>query len=113
MERVAAVKAFADRHACTLLLKGARTLVGKRGEAVRFNPTGHAGMASGGQGDVLSGVIGALLGQGMAGVDAAALGAWLCGRAAERGLADGPVCAASETVQHLGGAMRDWQRRLR
>lgn len=113
MERVAAVKAFTDRHACTLLLKGARTLVGKAGEAVRFNPTGHAGMASGGQGDVLSGVTGALLGQGLAGVDAAALGAWLCGRAAERCLADGPVCVASDTIRHLGGAMRDWQARLR
>lgn len=113
MERVEAVKAFTDRHACTLLLKGARTLVGKSGEAVRFNPTGHAGMASGGQGDVLSGVIGALLGQGLTGVDAAALGAWLCGRAAERCLVDGPVCVASDTVRHLGGAMRDWARRHR
>ncbi|WP_035611215.1 bifunctional ADP-dependent NAD(P)H-hydrate dehydratase/NAD(P)H-hydrate epimerase [Haloferula sp. BvORR071] len=113
MERVEAVKAFTERHACTLLLKGARTLVGKPGEAVRFNPTGHAGMASGGQGDVLSGVIGALLGQGLAGVDAAALGAWLCGRAAELCMADGPICVASDTVQHLGCAMRDWREQRR
>jgi hydroxyethylthiazole kinase-like uncharacterized protein yjeF len=108
MEREEAVKSFVERHPCTLLLKGARTLVGKAGEATRFNPTGHAGMASGGQGDVLSGVIGALLGQGLKGPDAAALGAWLCGRAAERCLGDGPVCLASGTVRELGGAMRDW-----
>jgi hydroxyethylthiazole kinase-like uncharacterized protein yjeF len=108
MEREAAVKAFVERYPCTLLLKGARTLVGKAGEAMRFNPTGHAGMASGGQGDVLSGVIGTLLAQGLKGPDAAALGAWLCGRAAERCLGDGPVCLASDTVKELGGAMRDW-----
>jgi hydroxyethylthiazole kinase-like uncharacterized protein yjeF len=113
MKRQEAAEAFVSRYPCTLLLKGARSLVAKAGEVTRFNPTGHAGMASGGQGDVLSGVIGTLLAQGLGGPDAAALGAWLCGRAAERCLGDGPVCLASGTVLELGGAMRDWAERRR
>lgn len=112
-ERIAACQAFVDKHACTLLLKGARTLVARSGQAVRFNPTGHAGMASGGQGDTLSGVIGTLLAQGLDGMDAASLGAWLCGRAGERSLADGLVATASDTIRHLGGAMNDWRERRR
>ncbi|MCW1922532.1 NAD(P)H-hydrate dehydratase [Luteolibacter arcticus] len=112
-DRLAAAVAFVTRHPCTLLLKGARTLVAAPGEATRFNPTGHAGMASGGQGDVLSGVAGAFLAQGMKPCDAASLAAWLCGRAAERALAKGPVTTASDTLDELGGAMRDWQERRR
>jgi hydroxyethylthiazole kinase-like uncharacterized protein yjeF len=112
-DRVAAAEAFVARHPCTLLLKGARTLVAAPGEATRFNPTGHAGMASGGQGDVLSGVAGAFLAQGMKSADAASLAAWLCGRAAERTLARGPVTIASDTLAELGEAMRDWQERRR
>ena len=112
-DRQAACRAFVSRYPSTLLLKGARTLVCAPGEALRFNPTGHAGMASGGQGDTLAGVIGTFLAQGLAGPDAASLGAWLCGRAAELSLPDSPVCTASATIRHLGGAIRDWQRRRR
>ena len=112
-DRLDATTAFVERHPCTLLLKGARTLVAAPGETTRFNPTGHAGMASGGQGDVLSGVAGAFLAQGMKPADAASLAAWLCGRAAERTLAKGPVTLASDTLDELGGAMRDWAERRR
>lgn len=108
-DRLQAVSIFTSRHPCTLLLKGARTLVSAPGTSTRFNPTGHAGMASGGQGDVLAGVAGALLAQGFGGPDAASLAAWLCGRAAERALAEGPFTAAGATLRHLGGALRDWQ----
>jgi ADP-dependent NAD(P)H-hydrate dehydratase / NAD(P)H-hydrate epimerase len=107
--RLQAACAFVARHPCTLLLKGARTLVAAPGEPTRFNPTGHSGMASGGQGDVLAGVAGALLAGGLPGPDAASLAAWLCGRAAERALAEGPFSPASSTVRHLGGAFLDWQ----
>jgi NAD(P)H-hydrate epimerase len=112
-DRLEAAEAFVARHPCTLLLKGARTLVAAPGEVTRFNPTGHAGMASGGQGDVLSGVAGAFLARGMKPCDAAALAAWLCGRAAERALTKGPVTIASDTLEEIGGAMRDWQERRR
>lgn len=113
MDREVAVSAFVARHPCTLLLKGARTLVGGPGDGVRFNPTGHAGMASAGQGDVLAGVAGAFLAQGLSAVDAGALAAWVCGRAAERALAGGPVTTAGDTLSQLGGALRDWQERRR
>ena len=112
-DRLEAAQEFVARHPCTLLLKGARTLVATPGEATRFNPTGHAGMASGGQGDVLAGVAGAFRAQGMPPCDAASLAAWLCGRAAERVLAKGPVAIASDTLEELGGAMRDWKERRR
>ncbi len=112
-DRREAASAFVARHPCTLLLKGTRTLVTAPGEATRFNPTGHAGMASGGQGAVLSGVAGALLAQGLRSSDAASLAAWLCGRAAERALANGPIATAGDTLSHLGQALRDWQERRR
>ncbi|MCW1887577.1 NAD(P)H-hydrate dehydratase [Luteolibacter flavescens] len=113
LDRVEAAAAFVGRHPCTLLLKGTRTLVATAGKATRFNPTGHAGMASGGQGDVLSGVAGTFLAQGVQPADAASLAAWLCGRAAERALAKGPITTAGDTIDELGGAMRDWQERRR
>lgn len=113
LPRQQAVREFVERHACTLLLKGDRTLVAATDQAVRVNPTGHAGMASGGQGDTLSGVAGALLAGGAAGTDAASLAAWLCGRAAELALPNGPYTSASETIAHLGLAVTDWQGRCR
>ncbi|MFP2903445.1 NAD(P)H-hydrate dehydratase, partial [Corallococcus sp. 4LFB] len=49
----------------TVVLKGSRTLIAEAGGRVYINPTGNAGMATGGTGDVLSGVCGALLAQGI------------------------------------------------
>jgi ADP-dependent NAD(P)H-hydrate dehydratase / NAD(P)H-hydrate epimerase len=67
----------------TLLLKGARTVIATEGSPTFFNTTGHPGMATGGMGDVLTGVCAALAGQGISLHHAAAVGAWACGRAAE------------------------------
>lgn len=89
----------------TLLLKGARTVIATAGETTLFNSTGHAGMASGGMGDVLSGVCAALAGQKVPLHRAAGLGAWLCGRAAE--LAGREGLAASDVAAQLGAALRD------
>lgn len=111
--RESAARAFADRHAPTLLLKGARTIVTQRDHPLWCNPTGTPGMASGGQGDVLSGVIGALLAGGTPPLEAAAMGAWLCGRASERAVGSGAfseeTLLATDTLHHLGGAFRDWR----
>ena len=85
--RYASAKALSERWGVTVLLKGHRTLtVG--GGAVRLNPTGNPGMATGGSGDVLAGVILSLLGQGLRPIDAASAGAWLHG-------AVGDFCAES------------------
>jgi|SRR5579883_241059 len=76
---------FARKFGCVLLLKGSGTLV-TDGEKLYHNTTGNPGMATGGSGDVLTGVIAALIGQGMSGLDAAVLGAWVHGRAGDLGV---------------------------
>ncbi|MET0403425.1 MAG: NAD(P)H-hydrate dehydratase, partial [Cystobacter sp.] len=65
-ERVKVARDFAHTHGVTLVLKGARTLVAHADGTVYVNPTGNPGMATGGTGDVLSGLLGALLAQGLA-----------------------------------------------
>lgn len=74
--------AFAKEYGCILLLKGHRTII-TDGECTFENATGNAGMATGGSGDVLSGMIGALVGQGISPLQAAACGAWLHGAAGD------------------------------
>jgi NAD(P)H-hydrate epimerase len=81
--RVQIVKEFTSEFPVALLLKGARTLVGQKGKPVAYNSSGSPGMATGGSGDVLTGVCGALLGRGLSCYDAGRFGAWLCGRAGE------------------------------
>ncbi len=75
--------AFAQRHRCVLLLKGHRTLIAAPDGRVYRNTTGNPGMAKGGSGDILSGVILSLLGQGIPPVEAAVCGAYLHGRAGD------------------------------
>jgi len=79
----AAAQALADQTGATVLLKGATTLI-VQGERGSLNVSGCAGLATGGSGDVLAGLIGALLAQGLPAYDAACLGAFLHGRAGER-----------------------------
>ncbi len=114
LEREQAAHEFVGKNDGVLLLKGSRTIVAKAGKPLRVNSTGTPAMSNGGQGDLLSGVIGALLAGGMDGYDAAAYGAWLCGHAAEMVQAEiGDVCPASETALRLGQAMRNWRCGLR
>jgi len=117
LPREDAARAFADRTASTLLLKGCRTVVTRKGEPLWFNPTGTPGMGTGGQGDLLSGVLGALLAIGNPPLEAAAIGAWICGRAAERALLNPEISVQSllptDVRAHIGGAFRDWAERTR
>ena len=82
IDRQAAAVNFAREQGCILLLKGHDTVI-TDGETVFVNPTGNPGMAVGGSGDVLSGMIVSLLGQGIAPLTAAACGAWLHGAAGD------------------------------
>ena len=98
---------FADQiPTAVLLLKGARTIIKAHGQPAAFNPTGHPGMATGGLGDVLTGVCAALVAQGLSVYDAACAGSWLAGRAAELALPEQSVesFCASDTIDHLGRA---------
>ena len=103
------VRAFTNKFEVTLLLKGARTLVGQKGKPLSYNTTGTPGMATGGSGDVLTGVCGALLGQHLEPYDAARLGAWLCGRAAELALEteSEESMLPSDTLRYLGQAIKE------
>jgi NAD(P)H-hydrate epimerase len=107
-DRQSWAEAFVRSHPATLLLKGARTIVAQRNKPVFYNTTGHPGMASGGMGDVLSGVAAALLAQGKSPLDAAKISAWTCGHAAEIALRGGLVSqeslTASDVLENLGAA---------
>jgi len=82
-DRFRLTRQFALDYGVVLLLKGARTLIADPLGRVRINPTGNVGLATAGSGDVLAGLIGGLLAQGLSPFDAASLGAWLHGRAAD------------------------------
>lgn len=64
-DRIETVRTFCQRYGVFLVLKGARTVLGEPSGQVLLNPTGNPGMASGGAGDVLTGMVGAFLGRGM------------------------------------------------
>ena len=80
--RLRSARAAADEHGCCVLLKGSDTLI-VEGERAAVNSTGSVALATAGTGDVLTGVIGALLSRGMGAYDAARAGAWVHGRAAD------------------------------
>jgi ADP-dependent NAD(P)H-hydrate dehydratase len=100
--------AFARRFGCVLLLKGAGTLV-TDGTRLYRNTTGNPGMATGGSGDVLTGVIAALIGQGVPAFDAAVLGAWVHGRAGDLGarVLGQTALTATDLLDFLPAAFRD------
>jgi len=81
--RVEVARDFARTHGVTLVLKGARTLIAHADGTVYVNPTGNPGMATGGMGDVLCGVLGALLGQGLRLPEAAWTAVYVHGLAAD------------------------------
>ena len=82
-DRMAAAADLAHDLGCVVLLKGHETCI-TDGVNGYINPTGNPGMAVGGSGDVLAGVITALLGAGLSPLEAAACGAWLHGAAGDR-----------------------------
>ncbi|MBI2890790.1 MAG: NAD(P)H-hydrate dehydratase [Nitrospirae bacterium] len=82
-DRVGTARALASESGAVSVLKGARTVVVAPQGRSFFNPTGNPGMATGGTGDVLTGMIGALLAQGLNAVDAARAGVYLHGLAGD------------------------------
>lgn len=85
-DSMASAAAFAAEYGCILVLKGHRTCISD-GQSSYQNQTGNPGMAVGGSGDVLAGMIAGLIGQGIAPLEASACGVWLHGAA-------GDLCAA-------------------
>jgi len=102
---------FCRRFPVTLLLKGSRTIVAEHDHPLSYNTTGNPGMATGGMGDILTGVSAGLVGQGLSLYDAARLGAWVCGRAAEMSIFDGHASEESllprDVLDRLGDALNE------
>jgi ADP-dependent NAD(P)H-hydrate dehydratase / NAD(P)H-hydrate epimerase len=84
--RLERLQTAAEELQCTIILKNAYTFVAAPGKSLQVNLTGNAGLAKGGSGDVLSGILTALLAQGLSAFDAARLGVWLHGTAADEAL---------------------------
>jgi NAD(P)H-hydrate epimerase len=82
-DRIAAATALSTGSECVVLLKGAGSVVADPTGRVRVNPTGNPALGSGGTGDVLTGVVAALLAQGLEALDAATAAAYLHGAAAD------------------------------
>ncbi|SPT59723.1 MULTISPECIES: bifunctional ADP-dependent NAD(P)H-hydrate dehydratase/NAD(P)H-hydrate epimerase [Actinomadura] len=104
------VRRAAAELSATVLLKGSTTLVAEEDRPVRVNPTGTPRLATAGTGDVLSGLIGALLAGGMPALDAAAAGAYLHGLAARLAAAPTPgpesPISAEDVITALPAAFR-------
>src|SRR5215475_3139488 len=109
--RAKTARSFCQRFPATLLLKGSRTIVAERDRPLSYNTTGNPGMATGGMGDILTGVCAGLAGQGLSLYDAARLGAWLCGRASEMAIFGGSQSEQSllprDVLDHLGAAFNE------
>jgi NAD(P)H-hydrate epimerase len=82
-DRVGLARARAEAWRAVVVLKGARTVVAAPGRLPAVIPTGNAGLATGGTGDVLAGLCGALLAAGLPAADAARAGAWVHGAAGD------------------------------
>ncbi len=82
-DRIQLCREFATSHDVYLVLKGARTIVASPDGSIAINSSGNPGMASGGMGDVLTGIIAALIGQGHEVWEACCLGVFIHGHAAD------------------------------
>jgi hydroxyethylthiazole kinase-like uncharacterized protein yjeF len=88
-DRLENARELAMRLDAIVVLKGAGTVIARPDGEVAINPTGNPGLATGGSGDVLSGLIGALLAQGWPAWESALAGVWLHGAAADRLVEEG------------------------
>jgi NAD(P)H-hydrate epimerase len=88
-DRLAAARALVDNYGGTAVLKGAGSVICTADRPVAVCTAGNPGMATAGMGDALTGVIAALIAQGLSRPDAAILGVCLHGQAGDRAAADG------------------------
>ncbi|MBI4531573.1 MAG: NAD(P)H-hydrate dehydratase [Candidatus Latescibacteria bacterium] len=100
---------FAKEFGVSVVLKGAPTVIADPSGKRFINPTGNAGMATGGMGDVLTGVIAGLIGQGMAPLEASVAGVYLHGLAGDLAInrIGGLGLLAGELIGELPGAIRE------
>jgi ADP-dependent NAD(P)H-hydrate dehydratase / NAD(P)H-hydrate epimerase len=103
-DRFAAVRALAERYNASVILKGAGSLVAVRAGVIGLVSDGNPGMATGGMGDVLSGILGALMAQGLNSFDAARLGAVVHACAADLAVEDSShrSLLATDLIPYIG-----------
>jgi ADP-dependent NAD(P)H-hydrate dehydratase / NAD(P)H-hydrate epimerase len=113
--RLTVAREFAMAHGVYVVLKGHRTLVAGPEGDVAVNPTGNPGMSTGGTGDVLTGMVGAWLAQGLPPARACALAVYLHGAAGDLAAADvGEVAmTAADLLPQLGDAVLELSARER
>jgi NAD(P)H-hydrate epimerase len=111
-KRVEVARSFAMEHGCHVVLKGARTVIATTEGKIFINSTGNPGMATGGMGDVLAGMLTALLGQGFSPEDAMKLGVYLHGFVGDRVAAKkGQIgLIASDIIDGLPSGIRSLSR---
>lgn len=83
-DRIESARRAAELSGCVVLLKGHQSIIADPDGRIAVNPTGNPGLATGGTGDVLSGILGALLARGLDAFEAACAGAFIHGSAADR-----------------------------
>jgi len=97
-DRVGAAREAASRAQAVVVAKGFRSVIAEPDGRAYVNPTGDAGLASGGSGDVLTGAIAGFLAQGLEPERAAIIGCWLHGRAGELGGDDWPAAVPASIL---------------
>ncbi len=110
-DRPGAVRELAERYGATVVLKGAHSLIAAPGEDIRMNLTGDTSLATAGSGDILGGILGAMLGMGLMGGDALGTAVFLHGLAGEEAgtrLGQDSVLA-SDILDALPSAVRNYR----
>jgi hydroxyethylthiazole kinase-like uncharacterized protein yjeF len=106
---LAVAREYAEKWGAVVVLKGAPSYVARPDGMVVMNPTGNPGMASGGTGDVLTGMIGGLLAQGLSPWEASVCGVWSHGAAGDRAAESKGVLSmmASDMIEEIPRVLRD------
>lgn len=108
-ERLSKQRDLSIRYGLYIILKGAHTCISAPSGDCWFNGTGNPGMATGGSGDVLTGILAGLMAQGYSSLETAMLGVWLHGYAGDLALEEGSweSLLPSDVIGHLGQAFSD------
>jgi NAD(P)H-hydrate epimerase len=114
-ERMKVLREFCGNYRCYVVLKGANTCIGTPSGNLYFNSTGNPGMATGGSGDVLTGMITALRAQGYTAEDACILGVYIHGLAGDlaRNERGETALIASDIIENLGKAFQTLEETVR
>lgn len=107
--RIKVAKEYAKKNEVIVLLKGYNTII-TDGNKVMINPTGNSAMSSGGMGDTLTGIITALIAQGLSGFDASVLGAYIHGYIGDKLSEDNFSVSATEIIKNIPNKMKELSR---